>query len=359
MKRLAPVVGAIGLLSVSLAADGTQPFAQDLYRELGKSSKDVIYSPASIAQALEIARSGARGATKEEIEKVLHGVPANLVHEGVQSSNHIWAQKGMALKEGFVVDVVDFHDPKAARKTINDAIAKETKDRIRDLLPERAIDASVKLVLTNALHLDAKWQQPFEKSQTSDQAFHLADGSEVQVSTMHKTFGRGVKYGEKDGLQVLELPYDGTLVFDVILPKDMAKYELDLEGALALTKERAVFVALPRFELTSEIDLKDPLIAVGLKTAFGAGADFSGFTGSRDLYISDALTKTYVRVDEKGTEAAAATALVMKRGAMAPEEEFATMKVDRPFFFAIRETKTGSVAFFGRISKPAAPARAK
>lgn len=362
MKKLATLVGiaSLGLGAATLAADGTQPFAQDLWKQLGRGSENVIYSPFSIAQALDLARKGAKGATKDEIDVLLHGDLAKLEGKDVSVANHIWAQSGLAMKKtGDSIDRIDFRKADEARTTINAQIAKETRERIQDLIPSGAISPATKLVLTNAVYLNAKWQHPFEKNNTWDAPFTLADGSKVDVSTMHATFRGGAKYGAKDGLEVVELPYEGSLVFDVILPADMKKYSLDLEGALALLEAKPVGVALPRFEVTQPLELNDALVALGVKTAFTDAADFSGFTDEAALQISRVITKTFVRVDEVGTEAAAATAVVMVGGAAPSEEEVPSMNVDRPFFFAIRDAKTGVVAFFGRVAKPAAPQRAK
>lgn len=356
MKRFAPLLALAGVASVAFAADSTQPFAQDFFQQIRKTSKEpnIIFSPASIANVLGLARAGAAGATRAEIEKVLHGEPKRIEHDGVEVSNHIWAQKGAGIREDWKVISIDFDaDPEKACATINERVAKETHGRIKDLLPKDAIDKDTKIVLTNAIHLLAKWVEPFEKDMTRDAPFHLEDGSKVNVSTMHGTFHSGARHGEKDGLTVVELPYKGTLVFDVIVPKDLSKYALDFDAALALLEGKGVEVALPRFELTAELDLKAPLVDLGMTTAFTNDADFSGFTGSKNLKVSRAVTKTFIRVDEEGTEAAAASGMVMKPTSLPPRVQ--SVKVDRPFIFAIRETKTGAVVFMGKVGKPVAP----
>jgi serpin B len=359
MKRVLYAAPALALMSAAFAADSTQPFAQDLFGKVKKDSENTIFSPASIGMALDLVKKGARGATLEEIQKVTHGEAAKLEHAGVEVANHFWGQKGHAFEKGFAIDEVDFKDAEGARKAINAQIAKETHDRIQDLLAPNFINVDTRAILTNAIWLKAEWQHKFKKEDTSDRPFTLMSGEKVQVQTMH---GRqwGTSYGEKDGLQVLEMPYKGTLVFDVILPQDMAKYELDLEGALGLLKgvNGPVQVALPRFEMTSGFEVSDALKALGMKTAFSNEADFSGFSKSEPLHVSKVVTKTFIRVDEEGTEAAAATAVGMEAGSAAPKKPI-VVNVDRPFFFAIRETKTGSVAFFGRIVKPEAPKRDK
>jgi serpin B len=170
---------------------------------------------------------------------------------------------------------------------------------------------------------------------------------------MHAKLYSPARYGEKEGVQVVELPYKGgSLVFDAILPKDMKTYSLDLEGALSLLQPATVEVALPRFEVEQKSELGDALVALGVKTAFTDAADFSGFTSDCPLKISRVISRTTVRVDEEGTVAAAATVATMSCGAAPHREKVYSIVCDRPFFFAIRDAKTGAVAFFGRVTKP-------
>ncbi len=354
MSRPLPAlaVAAVAFASVAVAADGTAPFAKDLWTQLGKEKGNVVYSPYSIAAALDLARQGAKGATRDEIKKLIHDTPAKLGIDGVSVANHLWGQEGYHFQDGLTIDRIDFRaDPEAARQKINGQIAKETHDKIQDLIDKGLIDKDARLVLTNALYLKAKWLDVFETNFTSTQEFTSLDGSKIPVHLMHESL-HGVNYGHSDALQVVELPYEGDrLVMDVILPKDAHTYALDLDSALALLTERGADVYLPRFEVTTRVSLKKPLMDLGMKTAFDpSAADFSGFTGNRELSISEAITQTYIKVDEAGTEAAAATAIIMKAGAAFQQPP--VFKADHTFFFAIRDTRSNAVLFCGRIDQP-------
>jgi serpin B len=354
MSRPLPAlaVAALAFASVALAADGTAPFAKDLWTQLGKEKGNVVYSPYSIGAALDLARQGAKGATRDEIEKLIHDTSATLAIDGVSVANHLWGQEGYHFEDGFKIDRIDFRaDPEAARQKINGQISKETHDKIKELIARGLIDSNMRLVLTNALYMKAKWEDPFETQWTKTEDFTRLDGSTLPVHLMHHSM-HGVKYGHTDALQVVELPYEkNQLVMDVILPKDAKTYAFDVDAAIALLTERGADVYLPRFEVTTKLRLGKQLQALGMKTAFDpSAADFSGFTGNKELYVSEAVTETYIKVDEAGTEAAAATAILMKAGAAFQQPP--VFKADRTFFFAIRDTASGAVLFCGRIDEP-------
>ncbi|HZU95525.1 MAG TPA: serpin family protein [Planctomycetota bacterium] len=354
MRRTLPVVLLAG---VALAGDAPR-FEKDLWGQIVKGEGNVVFSPYSVAEALALVKAGAKGTTRDEIEKLLPKDPEAVAAKQVKVANHIWGQKDKKWNAGFAIEPVDFRESAAARKAINAKIEEDTAGKIKDLLPEDAINADTRLVLANAIHMKAKWKQPFEKEITRDETFTLMDGTKVEVPTMREILStKGVRHGKDANLSIVELPYDeSTLVMDVIVPKDMAKYELDLDKALALLVDGRVRFYLPRFEATSDVNLKPVLEALGMKAAFRSGeADFSGFDGERDLHVSTAVTKTFVSVDEDGTEAAAATAFAMATGAANPDVP--EVRADRPFVFAIRDTKTGAVLFLGRISKPEASKR--
>jgi serpin B len=242
--------------------------------------------------------------------------------------------------------------------TINDWVAEQTEDRIEDLIPPGVLGAATRLVLTNAIYFNAAWAQPFEASATQDEAFHLLDGGQVTVPMMHQTESFGYLAG--DGYQAVELPYEGHELSMVILLPDEGGFEafeagLDaaqVEAILQETSDRQVALALPRFEFEAQFSLADTLGAMGMPDAFSDQANFSGMTGTRDLFISAVIHKAFVAVDEEGTEAAAATAVVMVEGAM-PAEPL-EVRVDRPFLFLIRDIQTGTVLFLGRVMDPAA-----
>jgi serpin B len=255
--------------------------------------------------------------------------------------------------------VLDFENaPEASRVTINDWVSEQTEDRIEDLIPQGVIDALTRLVLTNAIYFNAAWDNPFEPGLTADGTFHLLDGGKVSVPMMRQTKSLG--YARDEGVQAVELPYDGQELSMVVLLPDAGEFEafentLDAGRVDAIVKDisyRQIALSLPRFEVESDFSLVDALTAMGMPDAFTGAADFSGMTGSRDLFIAEVVHKAFVSVDEAGTEAAAATAVVMEK--MAMPEEPVEVTVDRPFVFLIRDLETGVVLFVGRVVDPSA-----
>jgi len=313
--------------------------------------------PAFNALDLELASRGGAAESKDG-----EGFRLNIV-------NAIWGQKGykflnefldvLAVNYGAGLRLMDFMKaPEESRVTINDWVSDQTEGRIEDLIPQGVIDALTRLVLTNAIYFNAAWLNPFEEEQTQDGPFYLLDGGEVSVPMMHQT--ELFRYVEDQGYQAVELPYDGSeLSMVILLPQrgDSGAFESSLDAARAdailkeLTHKR-VALTLPRFEFDSSLRLVDTLAAMGMPEAFSSEADFSGMTGSRDLFISDVIHKAFVSVDEAGTEAAAATAVVLARAAMPTEPVEVT--VDRPFVFLIRDIETGTLLFVGRVVNPSA-----
>ncbi len=237
-------------------------------------------------------------------------------------------------------------------------MSDQTEDRIKDLIPQGAIDEATRLVLTNAIYFNAAWLNPFQKEATQDGTFYLLDGSEVSVPMMSQIESLG--YAEGEGYVAVELPYDSSELSMVILLPDEGEFEafegsLDVELADSIINDveyRQVALTMPKFEFESEFSLAEALSAMGMPIAFSGSADFSGMTGTLELTIADVLHKAFVSVDEAGTEAAAATAVIMELTSM-PEEP-AQVTVDSPFIFLIRDIQTGSILFVGRIMNPAA-----
>jgi serpin B len=283
--------------------------------------------------------------------------------------NAIWGQRDypfltefldtLAENYGAGLRVLDFiKAPEESRVTINEWVSDQTEERIEDLIPQGAIDSLTRLVLTNAIYFNAAWQYPFDESDTRDGTFYLLDGSEVTVPMMHQTEDFG--YAEGDGYQVVELPYDGReLSMVILLPRagQFGAFEdaLDAQRVAAMIHDlerRQVILTMPKFEFESEFSLSHTLAAMGMPTAFSDSADFSGMTGNRELSISDVIHKSFVAVDEAGTEAAAATAVIMGLTALPPAEAV-EVSIDRPFLFLIRDIDTGSILFVGRVANPA------
>jgi serpin B len=373
---------------------GNSAFAFDLYGRLVDEQGDdnLFYSPYSISLALAMTHAGARGTTEEQMADTLHyTLPQDRLHpafnaldqalasrgedaEGKDAegfrlniANAIWGQKDYTFQDAFLdtlaqnygagLRVLDFASaPEKARGTINAWVSERTEGKIEELIPEGAIGAMTRLVLTNAIYFNAAWAEPFKEERTQDGTFHLLEGGEVTVPMMRQTASFG--YAEGHGYQAVELPYDGHELSMVILLPDADGFE-SFEGSLnaqrmaSIVEElerQGVSLTMPKFEFDSGFGLNDALKAMGMEDAFSAAADFSGMTGSKDLFISSVIHKAFVSVDEEGTEAAAATAVVMAESAMPSQP--VQVSVDRPFIFTIRDIETGTVLFVGRVLNP-------
>lgn len=388
--RLAAPAGEAAAVPELVA--GNTEFALDLYRIVGDTDRNVFYSPYSISLALAMTYAGARGDTAQEMADTLHfSLPPEQLHpawnaldqalagRGQQTAaegerfrlhiaNALWGQQGhpfeaefldlLAERYGAGLRLLDYAAaPEPARQAINRWVEEQTEEKIRDLLPPGSISEMTRLVLSNAIYLNASWMHPFNKDATRDGAFHLLDGSTVTVPMMQQSARLG--YGEGQGYQLVELPYvGGELSMVVLLPTeghfDAFAQGLDAQQLAALVQglELAqVELALPRFEYEAGLQLRDALTRLGMEQAFNMEADFSGMTGKPDLFIDDVYHKAFVAVDEEGTEAAAATAVVMdlKMAVGQPQE----VRVDRPFIFLIRDLQTDAILFLGHVVNPA------
>ncbi|MCK4369219.1 MAG: serpin family protein [Dehalococcoidales bacterium] len=374
--------------------EGNSAFAFNLYQALKEGDGNLFYSPYSISLALAMTYAGAHGETAQQMADTLQFVlPQDRLHpafndldlelsrrgEGAEGKdgegfrlnivNAIWGQKDyeflsefldlLAENYGAGLRILDFASaPEESRITINNWVSDQTEGRIEDLIPQGLIDALTRLVLTNAIYFNAAWQYPFEEDMTEDGPFYLLDGGEVTVPMMRQTELLG--YAEGDGYQAVELPYDGgELSMIILLPQtgqfDTFEDSLDaqqVDEIIGRLELRQVTLAMPKFEFESEFSLREPLSAMGMQIAFSGAADFSGMTGNRDLFIAEVIHKAFVSVDEAGTEAAAATAVVMELTAV-PETPV-EVTIDHPFIFLIRDIETGAVLFIGRVVNPSA-----
>lgn len=370
-------------------ASGNSAFAFDLYQALRGGGGNLFYSPYSISLALAMTYAGASGETEAQMAGVLHytlsqerlhptfnALDTTLTGYGesddgfqLKIANAIWGQEEYAFLDTYLdllaehygagLRTMDFAgDPEAARETINDWVSEQTEEKIKNLIPSGMLNALVRLILTNAIYFNGKWVLPFEESDTHDDTFTLLDGTEITVPMMWQT--ESFAYAEGDGYQAISLPYQGAPMsmvfvlpesgrFEVIEDSFTAGFFADVTGALSL---RSVALSAPKFTFESEFNLASTLADMGMPAAFGDGADFSGMTGEPDLFISDVVHKAFVAVDEAGTEAAAATAVVMAEMAVMPAEDTVEMRLDRPFLFAIRDDNTGTILFVGRVLKP-------
>jgi serpin B len=378
----------------ALLVKGNSAFAFKLYQELKEKDGNLFYSPYSISLALAMTYAGARGETaqqmaatlkfmfeQERLHPAFNWLDAELAKRGEGAAgkdekgfrlnivNAIWGQKDYEFLPAFLdvlaenygagLRILDFiTETEKSRIAINDWVSNQTEGRITDLIPQGAIDALTRLVLTNAIYFNAAWTYPFDEKATTNGPFYLLDGGQVTVPMMTQTESFG--YTEGKGYQAVELLYDGNETSMVILLPASGNFEAfekglqaqqvsDIIRGLQLTE---VSLTMPRFEFDSEFSLKDTLADMGMPDAFSGGADFSGMTANPELAISDVLHKAFVAVDEAGTEAAAATAVIMKLTAV-PEPPV-EVTIDRPFIFLIRDIQTGAILFVGRVLNPGA-----
>ena len=359
-------------------------FGTDLYQVLAEDADDMVFSPSSVAAVLRMAWYGARGQTAAELARALHlgeaadpggsaepaPAPEGRGSAVFRAPNTVWVQSGLGLRPEFtarlshpagaVLADADFaHAPGPARAEINQAIARQTEGKITELLRPGDVTALTRLVLASAVYLKAAWATPFPEDATGDAPFY-PDGPGrpgLTVPTMHGTATRDYLRG--DGYQAVLLPYrDIGLAMAVLLP-DGPLSELrprvaaaGLPGLLAGAARHRVTLALPRFRLESRFALVPALRRLGVIAAFGSEADFSGITGAGPLWISEVVHQAYIDVDENGTEAAAATATVMRGMAAIQAPPPVTVIVDRPFLFAILDRATGLPVFTGQVSQP-------
>lgn len=377
-------------------AAGNAEFALDLYHQLARPGENVFYSPYSISAALAMVYGGAKGTTASEMAGSLHfTLPAERLHAAFNAvdqalasrkdvpgagadgkgfrlniANDIWGQQDehflpayldlLAQNYGAGLRPVDFKtNPEAVRKLINEDIAQKTEQRIKDLLAPGAVDGMTRLVLTNAIYFNAAWAMPFEKTQTKDGKFTREYGTQVSVPMMKRPPNGFVPYAAGDGYQAVALPYENDDLAMLLLVPDagtFADFEARMDAAMLETvragmQPASVNLTMPRFQLESSLALKTVLEALGMKAAFDPGqADFSGINGKDDLFISAVVHKAFVAVDEAGTEAAAATAVIMPASAMIDEP--VKLTIDRPFIFLIVDQPTGTVLFAGKVADP-------
>jgi serpin B len=363
---------------------GLNEFALDLYRKtLADKGGNVVVGPYSVATALGMIYGGASGTTADEMAAVLHtGMPADRWHVGLnaydltldartkgsptrwQVANKVWVQQSVKLQPSFLDMLVSRYgapaaeanfatDAEAERQVINGWVADSTNKLIPELFPDGAIDASTQLALVNAVALDAPWEFPFDPTFTRDGTFTTADGKEVSAPMMN--YGEYLPSGSGDDYQAAELPYGGgALSMVIIVPKDLAAFEATLDTASLLRvmssiKEGGIHLSMPKWTARTHLNLNKALSDLGMPTAFGGGADFSGMTGSPGLFLSTVEHEAFIEVDEQGTRAAAATG-----GAMEASHG-PTVMVNKPFLYVVRDRGSGAVLFIGRVLDPSIP----
>jgi serpin B len=401
-----------GATGYDLAATATNKLAVDLHRQLATGNDNLCVSPYSIESALAMTFAGADGETRSEMARVLHfpsdasAVPASfaslqhsleemsvktaeLVKESkrfggpsepitLSIANRLFAQKGYDFRESFLAlvkqnfggafELLDFvHDSSRATQHINKWVADQTRDRIRDLIPAGALDETTRLVLANALYLKAPWVEPFSEKATRPEPFHVHGSAPVDIPMMQKR-DKHFGYAKREGYTAVNLPYAGyDLQFLVLLPDDVnglraleSQLTSEMLAKCAKLETREVDLHMPKFKIEPPtIVLAEKFEALGMKTAFNKPAGSANFDRMAPrkpndyLYISQVFHKTFIAVDEKGTEAAAATAVAMMAGtALIQRPPPVEVKIDRPFIYAIQHVPSGVCLFLGRVTDP-------
>jgi serpin B len=381
------------------ASSSLNALGADLYAALAaESDANLVFSPASILLALAMARAGAAGTTASEMDAVLHIDDPEAIHHALNGltralearsgtfevngepaevelsiANAVWGQQTLTWQEAFLgvlareygagVRLTDFAaDPEAARVTVNEWVAEETRDRIPELIAAGMVDVLTRMILVNAIYLKAPWAIPFDANVTRDAPFTLLDGSTAEVPFMARS-DKSMAYGSGDGWQAVELPYAGDeLAMLVLVPDEgaLASVEDGLAGGLvdqaaAALAPADVVLELPKWESETKVELSTALGELGMPTAFTDAADFTGMTTDEALQIGFVIHQANITVDEAGTEAAAATAVgIEATSAPVEEPEPILLTVDRPFVYALRDRETGAVLFLGRVTSPAA-----
>jgi serpin B len=385
-----PAAGELGALARSNNA-----LAFDLYGKARTAPGNLALSPISISTALTMTWAGAKGETAAQMKKVLHAegeadkamdISGKLIASfaGADSkvtlrvANRLFGEKTYTFDQGYLdrtraafgapLEALDFtHATDPSRVHINQWVATQTQDRIKDLIPVKGLDDQTRLVLVNAIYFLGDWMSPFEQNRTKPAAFHATATDTKDVPTMNQV--EHFRFAAVDGVKLLEMPYQGgEVAMTLVLPdapggidavEKQLTSELWTKWVGALQSDR-VIVALPKFEINpaASLSLGDTLQALGMPLAFDrARADFTGIANPPNpadrLFIAKVFHKAFVKVDEKGTEAAAATAVVMARaGAAAPSKPPAEFKADHPFLFVLRQVKSGAILFMGRVSDP-------
>jgi serpin B len=380
---------SVSAADIETLVRGNSAFAFDLYQQIRKEEGNIFYSPYSISLALAMTYAGARGETEKQMAETLHfDLPQDRLHPAFNKldtelasrqessdsededdfrlnvANAIWGQKGyewlpdfldtLAQNYGAGLRIVDFlRANEESRQTINQWVSDQTEERIKELIAEGDLDPGTALVLTNAIYFKARWFSPFQESATHDGQFNLLDGSTVTVPMMKQSMSFG--YAEGSDYQAVELMYrGGDFSMVVLLPQagEFEEFEASLdapkvEEIIGKLEKDIVILSMPKFSYDTGLRLEKTLADMGMPNAFG-NADFSGIAPNTDLYITNAAHKAFVSVDEKGTEAAAAT-WVAVAGLSANE-----FTMDRPFIFLIRDIPTGTILFLGRVLNPGA-----
>ncbi|MBU4369631.1 serpin family protein [Patescibacteria group bacterium] len=370
--------------------DANNRFALDLYSKYKSEEGNVFFSPYSISTALAMTYEGARGQTAQEMQSVFYFPEDNDIRRGgyaglyseinkkdkkykLHTANALWAEQDFQFLDEYFSLVGQYYngevtnlnfkqDAEKSRIIINTWVEDQTNNKIKDLIPKGVIDYLTRLVLTNAVYFKGEWVKQFNKDDTTAQDFKITPDNIVKVPIMRRADDKAIfNYSENDELQILGLPYSGEdLSMLVLLPKNNDL--TSLENSLSIEKlsewkkdlkEQRVNIYIPKFKFETKYLMADTLKEMGMPIAFSSAADFSGMTGKKDLFISNVIHQAFVDVNEEGTEAAAATAVVMKLTSTGiPEPTIPTFRADHPFIFIIQQNDTGNILFMGKVVDP-------
>jgi len=364
--------------AVAAFTQANNAFANDIYQALPPG--DLFFSPTSLIAGLGLAVVGAQGETQTQMRQLLRldfeNADEAVAHWfetttepnetfQIQIANRIWPHINLAIDEAYIANTrqlydaqmeqLDYSDPSPARERINSWVAQNTQGHIEDLLPMGAVGTQTRMVLTNAIYFNAEWEQDFRPSDTRPAPFFLNDGSQIEVETMTRTGGFSVS--DNDGLSVVRLPYQGgSYEMVVVMPDDpesLNDFDLTEIDALAQnTQTQLVRLTLPRLSVRYSQDMSMVLASLGMTHAFSPDADFSAMVTSEQVSLDTVFHQTFLRVDERGTEAAAATGGLMRNRSMLPPSQ--PFLIDHPFVFVIRD-RSGAIVFAGRIIDPSEP----
>ncbi|PIE23734.1 MAG: serpin family protein [Planctomycetota bacterium] len=381
----------------AVCARASNEFGFRLFQQIREAKGNLFYSPYSVAVGLAMTRAGADGETAKQMDAVLaakglqlpalHAALAKALEPGkltegwrkkrkqvpvftLDVANRIWLQQGLQIGDDFAlaqkesyhapIGRSDFQKTEAARKLINDWVAERTRNKIQDIMPAGLPTPDTLIALGNAIYFKAAWAKEFEGEATKEQAFHRQDGSTIDVPMMNST--KTYAYGESKSAQLLAIPYKGNECEMLLLlpkkgtPLDTLEKQLDAQTAkewIAQMKPCGVKLTLPKFEMTSSFEISRALQKMGMVDAFDVSkAEFSKISRKEPIVIGPVLHKAFISIDEKGSEAAAATAVMLKLGFERRPENPLHFVADRPFVFAIRHRQTGALLFVGRVADP-------
>lgn len=371
------------------SSESINKFTFDLYKQISEDGKNLFFSPYSISTALAMTYIGAKenteiefqkvlyfGADKDELGKSLHSIVEQFEKDGeiyqLDNANSLWLQKNFSFQDDFLktvslyydagVKTVDFKsNPEKCREQINRWVEEKTHKKIKDLIPPKVITDLTRLVLANAIYFKAEWHEHFKQENSREDLFYLKDKEDAKVKTMFMFQKMRVNYYEDMEYQAIELPYKNRkLSMMVILPNEKMKID-DFEALLTYDNYinrvnqinyQTTEITIPKFTFTSDFNLTDYLINMGMTDAFGKQADFSGITGQKNLMIDKVFHKAFVEVNEEGTEAAAATAVLMMEKSAGPSSDFKVFTANRPFVFLIKDNATQTILFAGKVCNP-------